>query len=221
MGIAALQLVGWIGFAVKEFAATSVAFRRLPQGVPSAEVSRAGRAVCARHIAYIATPTPIAFCVGLLRPRIVISEGAVATLSPSGLEAVLAHEAHHQRHLEPMRRALRAAAARVWFYLPLLTWWVSSREEVSELAADRHAIESVGPAALAHALLAFDTPVGSIGTAAFAGSLAPRVAQLLGDPHPVRRPDRGVLGGTAVGLVGSLVLANCVAQLTGHIFAAV
>ena len=219
-GIGIAHLAAWAGLATVRVFRASRDLKRLPRAIPSAAVEATGRRVGARRLTFLDTVTPLAFCIGLFRPGIVISRGAVDALSPAALAAVLAHEAHHQCHFEPVRRALRSAAASVWFYLPLVRWWASGREEASELAADRHAIQLVGRPALARALLAGTAPMRAWPVAGFAGSLAPRVAQLLGDPLPPRRADRRLVGATLAGVLASLVLAVCFLQLAGTVFAA-
>lgn len=220
LGLLIVHLAAWSGLAALRVIGASRDFSRLPRALPSRHLESAGRRVGAGRLTYLDTVAPLAFCMGLFRPAIVISRGTVDSLSPAALAAVLAHEAHHQRHFEPIRRALRSAAASVWFYLPLVGWWASRREEASELAADRHAIRLVGRPALARALLADTRPTRAWSAAGFAGSLAPRVAQLLGDPIPPRRADRRLVGATLAGLLASLVLGVCVLQLASTVFAA-
>lgn len=219
-GIGIAHLATLAGLATVRVFRASRDLKGLPRAIPTAAVETTGRRVGARRLTYLETITPVAFCIGLLRPGIVISRGAVHTLGPAALAAVLAHEVHHQRHFEPVRRALRSAAASVWFYLPLVRWWAAGREEASELAADRHAIQLVGRRALARALLVGTDLAPAWPVAGFAGSLAPRVAQLLGDPLPPRQPDRRLVGATLAGVLASLVLAVCFLQLAGTVFAA-
>ena len=56
-----------------------------------------------RHLQVVASDEVLCFCIGLLRPRIVVSTGLVELLDQAELEAVLAHEASHQRRRDPMR----------------------------------------------------------------------------------------------------------------------
>ena len=69
--------------------------------------------------------SPLAFCAGLLRPRVFVSEGALARLGARALTAVVAHEGHHAARRDPLRiliaraigdayslRALRGASRR-------------------------------------------------------------------------------------------------------------
>src|SRR3984885_3279748 len=60
----------------------------------------------------ITDPQPRAFCVGLFRPRVYVSTGAVAILDEAALSAVLAHERHHARRRDPLRLAAGRVLAR-------------------------------------------------------------------------------------------------------------
>src|SRR5689334_17224014 len=63
---------------------------------------------------------PHAFTLGFLRPRIVISDGLIALLDERELACVLAHERHHARRRDPLRRALmQAVGDGLWFLPPL------------------------------------------------------------------------------------------------------
>lgn len=93
---------------------------------------------------------PEAFCYGLLRPRICLTSGLLAVLSPQELEAVLRHERHHVRHFDPLRTLL-------WTMLSGAFWWLEDRAQqahlLRELAADRTVITEQGRTSLASALL--------------------------------------------------------------------
>src|SRR5439155_13985574 len=68
----------------------------------------------------VADPAPQAFCVGTIRPRIYVSVGALKRLSATELDAVLAHERHHQRRRDPLRLLVVEALAHGLFFLPAL-----------------------------------------------------------------------------------------------------
>jgi Zn-dependent protease with chaperone function len=76
----------------------------------------------------IGDSSPRAFCVGLLRPRVYVSTGAVEMLDEAALEVVLAHERHHAGRGDPLRLAAgrvwrgRCSSCRVW-----LLWRIASR----------------------------------------------------------------------------------------------
>lgn len=144
----------------------------------------------------------LAFCAGLLRPRIYLSRGTVAQLSDRELEAVVAHEHHHLRSRDPLRLLVLQTLADALFFLPVLKVMVNRYAALLELSADQAAIDAVGSRQpIASALLRFaDAPRGSV---AMAGIAAERVSQLHGDPNVTRwRLPRSAVGGS----VGSLAL---------------
>jgi len=148
---------------------------------------------------------PQAFCVGLLRPRIYLSSGAVAALDPGALYAVIAHERRHRDRRDPMRVLLATALSEALFFLPVVSRLRDRFVAVLELDADDAAIAAGGgdPAALAAAMVLFDasaSPAGAMG-------IAPeRVDHLLGRPAPWRLPSRQVAIGA---LTVMAVLVAC------------
>ena len=97
-----------------------------------------------------------AFCVGLLRPDVVVSDGLIERLSEAELRSVLAHERHHARRRDPLRRALVKAFCDGFWFIPALRTAARAQATVSELAADAVAMRSTGAQPLASALLAFE-----------------------------------------------------------------
>ncbi|WP_199432871.1 M56 family metallopeptidase [Qaidamihabitans albus] len=153
----------------------------------------------------VGTRQPLAATAGLWRPYVVISSGLVAELGGAELRAVLAHEEAHARRRDPLRLLLgRALAAHLWF-LPLAAEMCGRARRGYELAADRHAADRCGRAAVAGALLRLvSAPMSTASTAAFAdpGFLRARVSQLeSGQP-----PRAGALprGRTALTMSGAL-----------------
>src|SRR5262249_50433237 len=59
---------------------------------------------------------PQAFVLGMLKPRVYLSQGLLETLSPDDLRLVLAHEKAHARRRDPLRRFV--AAVGLLFHLP-------------------------------------------------------------------------------------------------------
>lgn len=154
---------------------------------------------------------PRAFCAGYLRPRIYLSRGAREQLDPAELRAVLAHEAHHRAHRDPLRLLAARALADALFFIPILRRSSERYAALGELAADEAAVRALGSRGpLAAALLRFSEPAGQP-TAAVA-SLAPeRVDHLMGDPEVTRwrlpRPPlaRSALALAALGAAGFLI----------------
>jgi hypothetical protein len=166
----------------------------------------------AGHVLCLAVEAPLAFCVGALRPRVVVSSGLVDILRAQELDAVLLHEEHHRRRRDPLRRVALKGAADVLFALPLVEWWMRRSHERSELAADRAAIDALGPGPVAGALWRLDSAVAPPVAAAFGGVAQLRASQLLGDPIPARRLSLRLCASSAVGAAFVALLAACVGQ---------
>ena len=119
---------------------------------------------------------PHAFTLGFMRPRIVISDGLIDLLDDDELACVLAHEKHHARRRDPLRRALVKAICDGFWLLPPLRKTPHAHAAISELAADAVAMRATGPQPLASALVAFEDHGGDR-----AGATPERVTHLLGD----------------------------------------
>jgi Zn-dependent protease with chaperone function len=205
----------WLARVVWILAKGALAVHRMQRTpAPSALSVGAARAGALR-IECVTANAPVAFCHGGIRPSILVSAGLVNEVSPDELVAVLAHEQHHLRRGDPLRRAMQQAMAEVLFWLPVVEWWAARRREASELAADREAIRCTGRSPLAGALWKVGSYLETYGTAAFAGAARLRVAQVLGDDLP-RQPIPGSLWvGSAAGLLVALNSAGCIAHLFG------
>ena len=140
---------------------------------------------------------PLAFCAGLLHPRVYVSTGAVQRLSEDELAAVVEHEAHHARRRDPLRILIARAIGEAY----ALTALPRREQALAELAADAAAVRRRGAAPLAAALLAFD-----------AAAIAPeRVDRLVGTP-PNDEVPRALVAGAGlviVALVALIALACC------------
>jgi Zn-dependent protease with chaperone function len=210
--VAALAVAAWVVRAtwLAIGAAREVAgLPRLPTPdvlVAAAHRSGVGGVVC------LDSPVASAFCAGLLRPRVLVTSGMVASLAAEELQAVLVHEAEHARRRDPLRRLAGRAAADVLFWLPLVGWWSRRGLEQAELAADRAAIGRVGRTPLARALRATASPATPMVAARFDGAGRARVSQLLGDQPPRRRPPLAACLLSLLGLILAVSLAMCVGQ---------
>lgn len=159
----------------------------------------------------LATPAPLAFCVGLFRPRICLSIGLLDTLSDRELKAVLLHEAYHCRRYDPLRTLLADVLAAAFFFLPAVAEWRDMFVTSTELAADRYAIQFAGRPSLAGAMYKLlANPWANRRSPAMSGisgfsATQSRLGQLLDDPPvPGRFSARSLL-------ISSLALAlGCV-----------
>ena len=151
---------------------------------------RGEREAGGRRVTVVAGARAMAFCGGLLRPRIYLSEGALARLRPAELAAIVAHEAHHAARRDPLRIVVARAIGRAF----------GSREQaLADLSADAAAVRRVGDAPLASALLAFDADA--------AGIAAVRVDRLIGDAPSAEVPRALAIAAAVVlcALIGELV----------------
>jgi hypothetical protein len=145
---------------------------------------------------------PLAFCAGLARPAVYLSDAALARLGEGELRAVIEHEAHHARRRDPLRLLAAQTAADAFGFLPPLRGLARSTAALADLAADAAAVAAVGSRTpLAAALLALEEPAPE------------RVDHLLGRPLAAVPP--GALAGALVAVaalaavaVGHLVLPD-------------
>jgi beta-lactamase regulating signal transducer with metallopeptidase domain len=122
--------------------------------------------------------------VGWLRPVILIPFASLMNLSPSQLEAVLAHELAHVQRNDYLVNLLQSVAEMLLFYQPAI-WWVSSliRKE-RELCCDEAAVGICGdPLVYARALTQLERlrvikPELAVGSTS--GSLMYRIQRLTG-----------------------------------------
>lgn len=145
--------------------------------------------------------------VGSLRPLILLPLSVVNGLSPTQLEAILAHELAHIRRHDYLVNLLQTLSETIFFYHPAL-WWVSSRiRHEREHCCDELAAEALGSrvdygrALLALAELRGAAPVLSLG--AKGGSLLARIRRLAG-VEPIPRWNAG--GTTALALLVLLLI---------------
>lgn len=125
-----------------------------------------------------------AFCVGLLRPQVYITSGALALLDEPGRNAVLEHERAHARRRDPLRLAAGRVLTRSLFFLPGLRELRRGQQLLTEISADDNAVAMAAGdrSALAAAMLSFSEAPG-------AGGIDPeRVDYLVGEPPSWRFP---------------------------------
>jgi Zn-dependent protease with chaperone function len=157
----------------------------------------------------IADSRPEAFCAGYLKPGVYISTGALASLTIPQLEAVLAHEHHHQLVRDPLRFAVGRILARALFFVPVLRPLVTRDADLAELNADGAAVRASAGRQdpLASALLMFDAAA----PAGVSGISSARVDSLLGEPVRWRLPLRLM----AVSVVALAALSVLIWQVSG------
>ena len=197
-----LALFGAIVVAIAVIAAVRevTATRRLTRRLATAEPLPGASAFV------IAGERPQAFCAGLIRPRVYVSDGALALLDDAALETVLAHERHHARRRDPLRLVVGRVFTRALFFLPGLNELARRREALAEISADQAAVATgpEGRPALARAMLSFsDSPGADAGV----GIDPVRVDHLLGEPPAWRFPAATFVGALLVlGLLAAIAL---------------
>lgn len=107
-----------------------------------------------QHIKVIETPLTFSFVWGYLSEMIVISTGALKTLSPDELKCLFAHEASHYRRRDNILKGMLSLCRNTLIAFPhvhlLCRWW---KEEI-ELIGDDAAVLSTGkPTDVASAIL--------------------------------------------------------------------
>jgi len=189
---------------------------RLPHTDWPSALREAVREAGIERIHCVAGSANVAFCAGAIHPTVYITRDVVERLRPDELAAVLLHEGHHCRRRDPLRLALRSAAADIAFFLPLIGWWAHYAHENAELAADRAAVRGMGPGSLAGALFCLGSENSPSGTAAFVGAAELRVAQVLREPLPPRRPALSICLSSAAGLLLSAATLFCTIAIIQH-----
>lgn len=139
--------------------------------------------------------------VGWLRPVLLLPASALAGLTPTQLEAVIAHELAHIRRHDYLVNGLQTAVETLLFYHPAV-WWVSTRiRQKREHCCDDVAIALCGdPVEYGRALV----------VAASGGSLTARIRRLVDGPVPPPRPALAglVLCGVAAALTFAVVVGS-------------
>jgi uncharacterized protein (TIGR03435 family) len=150
--------------------------------------------------------------VGLLRPVVLVPAGALAGLPAEQMEALLLHELAHIRRYDYLVNALQNMVEALLFYHPAV-WWVSGQMRFErELCCDDVAVAVTGDAqnyarALAEVGAAEHRHYHVAVASTSGGSLAKRVARLLGVPRPASRTHSFGAVAAAAALVAITALA--------------
>ena len=160
----------------------------------------------------VPSATANAFCAGVIRPRVLITEGLLDRLDENELRAAVMHELEHARARGPLKVALAHVATRTLFWLPALGDLLDRYVLLSELSADRAAIRATSRSALAGALSeVIDGPPRLAGAVALADFAAPRIDRLF-DPRadlpPLFRRSSLLAGVAALGVVAFVLVCS-------------
>jgi Zn-dependent protease with chaperone function len=156
---------------------------------------RARRTIGGHAVTVVRGERPRAFCAGLLRPRVCVTEAAMTQLSPVELRAVVEHEACHARRRDPLRLFVVQVAADGFGFLAPVRRLAASQAAVADLAADGAAVAALGsPQPLAAALVRLREPAPE------------RVDHLLGLPLPVPHGALAACAAAGVAALGALAI---------------
>lgn len=159
----------------------------------------------------VAIAEPIAITVGVVAPRVLVTEGLVNLLTDVELEAVLAHEAAHVRGNHPVVYALARSMASAAFPLPALRVVAQRIVLACEVSADSAAIAKCGRAALVRALSKLEAASRlpdseQVAAGAVGGMLEWRIRALAGLPMSGPKATRSDRWLTAMGCIFLSVL---------------
>ncbi|MDQ6695794.1 MAG: M48 family metalloprotease [Chloroflexota bacterium] len=98
----------------------------------------------AGRLDYIETERSIAFCYGLLSPRVCVSSGALCGLTEREVEALLLHEHYHLLHRDPLKVTVAQALSSAFFFLPLMRELQQQYVLAKEIEADLYALDRQG-----------------------------------------------------------------------------
>ena len=140
----------------------------------------------------------VAFTHGLIRPKIYISTGLLASLTREEARGVLFHEIHYKKNRDPLRIFLATLLRDTFFYLPVGGYITRRFHAVKERAADDAVIKRTGdPLVFAETLIkvakfGVDMRLDIARTASItgSGSLESRIKRLVDDKGEDEREER-------------------------------
>ncbi|MEH7457615.1 M56 family metallopeptidase [Bacillus sp. JJ1127] len=95
-----------------------------------------------------------AFTIGVIHPKIVLSEGVFQSFSEEEIDAIVLHEEYHQKNRDPLKLFLFTVLAEGMMYVPVLKGMLQRYHMYQELLADKYAMNQMKSSfALGSALL--------------------------------------------------------------------
>ena len=150
---------------------------------------------------------PVAYCVAGRHPTVILSTGALHSLEPAQVSAVLAHERAHLAGRHHRLLALARISSLVLPILPLMRDADAQVARLVEMHADDAAARTSDPRSLATALVVLATGTSPApALAASATDSAQRIRRLLRPAEPLAPARRQVLRATAALLALTPVL---------------
>ena len=188
------------------------------QALRHAQTARlAGRPDPALGAVLVEHPQPHAYCVAGRNPTVILTTGALQTLDPHQLDAVLAHERAHLASHHHWLLAMARIGRQVLPFMPLMRDADAQVTRLVELHADDAATRARDPGPLATALVVLATAASPAPALATAANPAPalaaaatdtvhRIHRLLDPAEPLSRARRQLLRATAAALALTPVL---------------
>lgn len=162
----------------------------------------------ARELRILEVAQPLAYCLPGVRSRVVVSEGALATLDDTEVTAILTHE---RAHLRARHDLVLEAFTAVHAAFPRLVRSASALDAVRlliEMLADDAAVRAAGPTPLARALVACAAGPTPSGAMALGGPTAlVRIQRLAGRGNSLPLAVGAYLTAVAVLAVPTIALA--------------
>jgi Zn-dependent protease with chaperone function len=192
-------LVSVVGVVIMRTVLARAHHRRLLNLLATPSESRAGTLT-------LDHPSPVAYCLPGIRPRIVISSGTMRLLDQAQLAAVIEHERGHAHERHGLVMLPMTSLTEPFRWIPYARLAPREVAGLLEMAADDHAARRHAPSALASALMVLSTSSAPPRCAFAAAShgVNARVHRLLG-------PDR--ISKTTAAAAGLLCTAALVAPL--------
>lgn len=201
-GVLALRhLMGWAWVAAKVRKATTPLQGEWLEAALRLQRQMGVRAIRVLRADWIQSPS----VYGVIRPVLLVPVSTLSGLTPSQIEAIVAHELAHVLRHDFLLNVLQSVAETLLFFHPAV-WWLSRVIRADrELCADALAVRHTGgAAALAEALIVLEERRAMlIMPAASSHPVAERVRRLLQEEVPRRSS-----GGTALAVMLSIVMAG-------------
>ncbi|MBV8965728.1 MAG: M56 family metallopeptidase [Mycobacteriaceae bacterium] len=173
-------------------------------------VSRDGatRSVGAGHLRILDVSEPLAYCLPGVRSRVVVSKGALNTLSDKEITAILRHERAHLRVRHDLVLEMFVAVHAAFPRFVRSARALDAVRLLVEMLADDAAVRAAGPAPLARALVACAAGRTPSGALAVGGpSTVVRVRRLSGRGNSLMVATGAYLAAAAVLIVPTVALA--------------
>jgi hypothetical protein len=149
-----------------------------------------------------------AFCAGLLRPAVYVSDGTLHATGRAELHAILAHEERHCSRRDPLRLLLVRMVSDAIRPLPPFAALAERQAAIADLVADAAAVDALGDATpLASALLHVDERGGGV---------APERVDRLVSAGPAETVSSALLVAAAAALAGITALVAPMLLLDWH-----